>query len=150
MTDEQWMKIALEEASLAYSSNEVPVGAIIVLDGQIIGRGHNQREAKLDISSHAEIEALKDAAKNIGSWNLKGSTLYVTVEPCMMCSGAILQAGISRVVYGTDDQTIGAVRSHIGAFDDPSFPNRPLVTRGVLEEECRTLMEEFFKNLRQK
>ena len=150
MTDEQGMKLALEQAKLAYEQNEVPVGAIVVLNDKVIGKGFNRREAKLDISSHAEIEAMKDAAKGLGSWNLKGCSLYVTVEPCMMCSGAILQSGISRVVYGSDDPSIGAVRSHFGAFDDPTFPNRPLVTRGILEDECKALMEKFFKTLRTK
>lgn len=150
MTDEQGMKLALEQAKLAYEQNEVPVGAIVVLNDKVIGKGFNHREAKLDISSHAEIEAMKDAAKSLGSWNLKGCSLYVTVEPCMMCSGAILQSGISRVVYGSDDPSIGAVCSRFGAFDDPTFPNRPLVTRGVLEDECKALMEKFFKTLRTK
>lgn len=148
MTDEQGMSLALLEAEKAYKENEVPVGAIVTLNDEVIGRGHNRREANLDISSHAEIEALKDAAKRLGTWNLKDCTLYVTVEPCMMCSGAILQANVSRVVYGTDDPSMGAVCSHLGAFDDPSFPHRPLLTKGILEKECKEKMESFFLKLR--
>ena len=148
MTDEQYMNLALLEARKAIEENEVPVGAIVVFDGNIVGKGHNGREAKLDISSHAEIEAIKDAEKNLGKWDLSGCTLYVTVEPCLMCSGAILQSNISRLVFGTTDPTMGAVCSHYEVFDDVTSPNRPLVTKGVLEKECANLMLEFFKSVR--
>ncbi len=148
MNDEELMALAINEAKKAYEENEVPVGAAVVLNDKVIGLGHNKRESKLDISSHAEIEAIKSAAKTLGSWNLEGCTLYVTVEPCLMCSGAILQSNIHRVVYGADDPTMGAVCSRFGAFDDPSFANRPLITKGVLENECKTLIKKFFEELR--
>ena len=148
MTDEEFMKEALAEAKLAFSENEVPVGAIIVFNNQIVGRGHNRREAKKDISSHAEIEALKNAAETLGRWDLSGCTLYVTIEPCLMCSGAILQSKIKRVVFGAEDPTMGAVCSHYGVFDEPSTTERPLITNGVLADECQLLMESFFKSVR--
>ena len=147
MTDERFMLAALEEAQKAYAENEVPVGAVVVLGGEIVGRGHNRREANHDISSHAEIEALKEAAKRLNSWNLRGCTLYVTLEPCVMCSGAILQSGIDRLVYGANDKTMGAVCSHYQIFDDPSAPNRPLITKGVLAQESTKLLTAFFTHV---
>ncbi len=148
MSDEEYMSLALKEAEIALENKEVPVGAIVVLDGKVIGKGHNKKEEKLDVSSHAEIEALRNASENLGTWNLSGCTLYVTVEPCLMCSGAIMQSYITRVVYGTDDITMGAVCSHFEAFEDPSFSHRPLLTKGIKKEECEALMKKFFKTLR--
>lgn len=148
MIDEKWMKEALDEARLAQKENEVPVGAVIVKDGVIIGRGHNEREAKNAISSHAEIEAILDAEKKLGSWSLEGATLYVTLEPCLMCAGAILQSRLHRVVYGVNDPKMGAIKSHYYVFDDPSYPNRPLVNDGCLEKESQALLESFFLSIR--
>lgn len=148
MSDEEYMSLALKEAEIALENKEVPVGAIVVLNGEVVGKGHNKKEEKLDVSSHAEIEALRNASENLGTYNLSGCTLYVTVEPCLMCSGAIMQSYITRVVYGTDDITMGAVCSHFYAFEDPSFPHRPLLTKGIKKEECEALMKKFFKTLR--
>lgn len=148
MSDEEYMSLALKEAEIALENKEVPVGAVVVFNGKVVGKGHNEKEEKKDVSSHAEIEAIRDAAKNLGTWNLSDCTLYVTVEPCLMCSGAIMQSYITRVVYGTDDVTMGAVCSHFYAFDDPSFLRRPLVTKGIKKDECEALMKKFFKTLR--
>ncbi len=142
------MSEALELAKEAFKIGEVPVGAVIVKDEKIIGRGYNRRETNHDISSHAEIEALKDAAKNLGDWRLSDCRLYVTLEPCLMCAAAIAQARISTVIYGADDLADGAISSHVGVYDDPSIKNRPLIYKGVLENECSSLLKEFFKNRR--
>jgi tRNA(adenine34) deaminase len=148
MTDEELMGEALKEARIAFDEGEVPVGAVVVLDGRIIGRGHNERERKLDVSSHAEIEAIKDAERNLGRWTLDGAAIYVTLEPCLMCAAAISQARIFRLVYGADDPTMGAVASHHFVYGDPSLQSRPLVTSGVRKEECSALLERFFKERR--
>ena len=117
MDDIEFMNIALEEAEKALRENEIPVGAVVVKDGKVISVGHNQRECLNDITSHAEIEALKNAAKVLGSWKLNGCTLYVTLEPCLMCTGAILQSRVSRVVFGAKDERDGALISNYFVFD---------------------------------
>ena len=142
------MNEALSEANLALLEEEIPVGAVIVKDEKIIGRGHNEREKKNSISSHAEIEAIENAEKALGTWTLEGATIYVTLEPCLMCSGAILQSRISRVVYGAEDPSMGAVTSHYYAFDDPTVNNRPLLTKGVLKEKCSIILKRFFEENR--
>lgn len=144
MQDEHFMEEALKEARKAFDENEVPVGAVVVLNDAIIGRGHNKREGLLDISSHAEIEALKDAARTIGSWKMEGCTLYVTLEPCLMCSGAILQSKLSRIVYGPKDIKDGGIVSKYYVFDTPCEHERPLINSGVLEEECAAILKDFF------
>lgn len=144
MTDHELMRIALKSAQLTGEKGEVPVGAIIVKDGQVVGSGANEREKKLDISSHAEIEAIREAEKALGRWTLEGCTLYVTLEPCLMCAGAIAQARIDRVVYGARDPKEGAVESHFYVFADPTLKHRPLVTGGVLASECERLLKKFF------
>ncbi len=143
-----FMEEALKEARIAFSHGEVPVGAIIAKDGEIIGRGHNERESKNDISSHAEIEAIKEAEKTLGRWSLEGCSLYVTIEPCLMCSGAIKQARISSVFYGANDPSIGAVKSHYHVYDDSDIEYNPLVYSGIQERECRELMRAFFADKR--
>ncbi len=145
-----YMEEALKEANIAFSSGEVPVGAIIIKDGKIIGRGHNKRENKNDISSHAEIEAIKEAEKTIGKWSLEGCSIYVTVEPCLMCSGAIKQARIGSLFYGANDKTMGAIKSHYHVYDDPNIEHNPLVYSGIKEEECASLMRRFFAEKRKK
>ena len=144
MTDEEFMQIALESARQSVFVGEVPVGAIVVKDGIVIGKGHNERETKLDISSHAEIEALKEAEQKLGRWTLEGCTLYVTLEPCLMCAGAIAQARIKRLVYGASDKKEGAIESHFYVYADPALPHRPLVKGGVLATESETLLSGFF------
>ena len=148
MTDDAYMKIAFEEAKKAYIEDEVPVGAIIVKDGKIIGRGHNHREKKHDISSHAEIEAIKNAETYLADWRLDGCVLYVTLEPCLMCAGAILQSRISKVVFASCDPRDGALISHYYVFDTPSLHERPLVFPGVCKEECDALLQDFFQKKR--
>ena len=148
MNDEEAMKLALLEAEKAAKENEVPVGAVVVFNGEVIGKGHNERESHHDISSHAEIEAIKAAEATLGNWRLDGATLYVTMEPCLMCAGAILQSRLARLVYAVDDPKAGAVVSNSGVFNDPVFKNRPLVSRGVLSEEASQLLADFFNQKR--
>ena len=148
MNDSEFMKIALYLAGLAAKEGEVPVGAVVVKDDIIIGRGFNHREKDNDITSHAEIEAIKQASRMLGSWRLSGCTLYVTLEPCLMCSGAILQSRLQRVVYGADDPKDGAVVSRYHVFDDPSLHERPLIERGVLAEESKAILSTFFEGKR--
>lgn len=143
-----FMREALLEAKKALEENEVPVGAVVVKNGGIIGRGHNHREAKNAIYSHAEIEAILDAEKVTHSWTLSGSALFVTVEPCLMCAGAIKQARITSLYYGCQDPSMGAVRSHYHVFDDSLVENSPLVYCGILENESKSLMQEFFSKKR--
>ena len=146
--DEKYMALALIEAEAAYQENEVPVGAILVMNNEVVGRGHNNRDSKNDIHSHAEIEAIEDTAKKLGRWNLEGATLYVTLEPCLMCAGAIIQSKISRLVYGADDVDRGAVVSKLSAFEYFKHDSAPLINRGVKEKECRELLLNFFKETR--
>lgn len=147
---DKYMNAALEEAKIAFEEGEVPVGAIIVKNGEIIGRGHNHRETKNDIASHAEIEAIRDAEQHLGEWSLEGCSLYVTVEPCLMCSGAIKQARITAVYYGADDPSMGAIKSHYHVFDESNVEFDPLVYSGIKEAEASKLMKDFFASRRGK
>lgn len=148
MSDEEYMEIAYEEALKGLSFDEVPVGAIIVKDGKVIGRGHNSRERDCNISGHAEIMAIKEAEETLGNWRLDGTTLYVTLEPCLMCAGAILQARIHKVVISSLDVKDGAILSHYYVYDSPSFHERPLIYQGVLKEKCDLLLKNFFQGKR--
>lgn len=150
MSDEEYMKIAFQEALLAKEEGEIPVGAIVVKDGEIIGKGHNHREVDFDISSHAEIEAIKQAEKHLGNWRLTGATLYVTLEPCLMCAGAILQSRINKLIFACPDEKDGAIISNYFVYDQPSIHERPLVYHDVLFNECNDLLKDFFKNKRNK
>ena len=143
-----YMREALKEAESALEEGEVPVGAVVVRNGEIIARSHNHRENDLDISSHAEINALKLAAKTLGRWDLSDCSLYVTLEPCLMCAGAILNARIARVWYGARDETFGACGGVSNLFME-DFPNRPALVGGILGEECRQVLSDFFSGLRQ-
>ena len=145
--DELFMKEALELARQAAADGEVPVGCVITRNGEIVGRGRNRREKDKNALAHAEIEAINDACKNLGGWRLWECTLYVTLEPCPMCAGAIINARIPRVVYGAGDKKCGAVRSVCTMFD-MSFNHHPKVESGILEEEAAALLSEFFQNLR--
>ena len=142
------MKIAYELAKEAGFAGEIPVGAVVVLNDKIIGKGFNKRESKFDISSHAEIEAIKDAEKTLGNWRLDGAALYVTLEPCLMCSGAILQSRVSKVVFGSRDEKDGAIVSNYFVFDSPCSHERPLVYGDILKEECDALLKGFFASKR--
>ncbi|MDR9786519.1 MAG: tRNA adenosine(34) deaminase TadA [Peptococcaceae bacterium MAG4] len=129
---------------------EVPIGAVVVLDGEIIGRGHNLREALKDSTAHAEILALREAARKIGDWRLNGATLYSTIEPCPMCAGALVQFRVKTLVYGAADPKAGAVDSVIDVVRQPRFNHQVEVVAGVLEEECRQIIQRFFRALREK
>lgn len=142
------MEEALKEARLAFLEGEVPVGAIVVKDGLIIGRGHNQREANLDISSHAEIKAMKEAAKKLGRWDLSDCSLYVTLEPCLMCTGAILQARIHYLCFGALNPNDGAICSKYHVFDQENACMSPFFDKKVLEQECQGILMKFFQQQR--
>ena len=146
--DELYMREALKEAQLALKKDEVPIGAVIVYKGKIIARGHNLRETKNDALGHAEIIAIKKANKKLKSWRLVDCTLYVTVEPCSMCAGAILQSRIERVVYGTEDYKGGALGSSFNLFEQKNINHIPEIERNVLKEECSQIIKDFFKNKR--
>ena len=145
--DELFMKEALKLAKEAAAEGEVPVGCVITRGEEIVGRGRNRREQGKNALAHAEIEAINDACKNLGGWRLWECTLYVTLEPCPMCAGAIINARIPRVVYGAGDKKCGAVRSVCTMFD-MAFNHHPRVESGILEEEAAALLSEFFQNLR--
>ncbi|HEY75373.1 MAG TPA: nucleoside deaminase [Thermoflexia bacterium] len=142
------MAEALAEAEKALAHEDVPVGAVAVRDGRIVGRGHNRREVDRDPTAHAEMIALREAARTLGGWRLRGVTLYCTLEPCPMCAGAMVQAQIDRLVYGADDPKAGAAGSVVELLREPRFNHRVAVTRGVLAEEARTLLSRFFASLR--
>ena len=146
--DTAWMSEALAEAERALAHGDVPVGAVAVRDGAIIGRGRNRREADADPTAHAEMIALREAARALGGWRLAGVTLYCTLEPCPMCAGAMVSARLPRLVYGADDPKAGAAGSVVELLRDPRFNHRVSVTRGVLAEEAQALLERFFANLR--
>ncbi len=148
MEDTVFMDAALELAAQAAADGEVPVGCVIVRKGEIVGRGRNRRERSKTALGHAEIEAISDACKNLGGWRLWECTLYVTLEPCPMCAGAIINARIPRVVYGASDDKCGACGSVCDLFS-MDFNHHPQVTTGVREAESRMLLTEFFQNLRQ-
>ncbi len=139
------MREALAEADRAAAAGEVPVGAIVVLDGRVVGRGHNQPIAAHDPTAHAEIVALREAARAVGNYRLPGTTLYVTVEPCLMCVGACVHARIDTLVYGAPELRAGAIESSQRAYEHPSLNHRFRIIVGVLAEECRTKMLDFFR-----
>jgi len=148
MLDEHFMGLAIAEAERALGHDDVPVGAIVVADGAVIGAGHNERERRQDPTAHAEILALREAAGRLGSWRVLDSVLYVTLEPCAMCAGAIVLARVPRVVYGTADPKAGAAGSVLDVLAEPRFNHRPVVEGGVLREECAALLVEFFASRR--
>ncbi len=142
------MSLALEEARKAYLEGEVPVGAVVVKDGRVIATGHNRREGGFLVSGHAEIAALDGAARVLKRPRLEGATLYVTLEPCLMCAGAIIQSRLFRVVYGVDDPTMGAIKSRYHVFDQPTSDGVPLLTSGIMAEEAEALLASFFASKR--
>ena len=148
MEDATYMAQALELARESAREGEVPVGCVIVRDGVVVGQGRNRREQVKNALSHAEIAAIDDACRNLGGWRLWECTLYVTLEPCPMCAGAIINARIPRVVYGASDEKYGACGSVCDLFS-MAFNHHPQVTSGILGEECAGLMQEFFQQLRQ-
>jgi len=146
--NQTFMQAALDQAALAKALGEVPIGAVIVHDGEIIGRGYNLRETSNDPTSHAEMVAIRQAAEHIGHWRLLESTLYVTLEPCVMCMGAIILARIPRLVYACRDPRAGAVGSIYDFARDERFNHKVEVTEGVLGEECSEMLSAFFRELR--
>ncbi|SEM84967.1 tRNA adenosine(34) deaminase TadA [Lihuaxuella thermophila] len=150
MNHEFFMEAALEEAKKAESIGEVPIGAVVVLDGEIIGRGHNLRETHQDPTAHAEMIAIREAAERIGSWRLTDCILYVTLEPCPMCAGAIVQSRIKEVVYGTEDPKAGCAGTLMNLLDDPRFNHQTPIVTGILKEECSRILTDFFRALREK
>ena len=147
MTHEDYMNQALTLAREAAAHGEVPVGCVIVRDGKIIGRGRNRREEKQAVSSHAEMEAMAQANEALGSWRLEACDLYVTLEPCPMCAGAILNARVRRVFYGARDRAMGACGGVLNLFME-DFPHHPQLVGGILAEDCQTVLSAFFKELR--
>ena len=146
--DEYFMRLALREASRASEHDDVPIGAIVVREGEVIGLGHNERELRNDPTAHAELIALREAAGRLGSWRVLESVLYVTLEPCAMCAGAIVLARIPRVVFGARDPKAGATGSVLDVLGVPQLNHRPLVEDGLLAEECADLLRAFFASRR--
>ena len=149
-TDERWMREAIGEARRAEDKGDVPVGAIVVHDGRIIGRGHNERELSQDPTAHAEITAIRQAAEELGSWRLIDTTLYVTLEPCPMCAGALVNARVPRVVWGCSDPKAGATETLYTIGSDPRLNHRFECVAGVLADECSALLSSFFAAIRAK
>lgn len=145
--DRKYMDLALIEAKKALADGDVPVGAIVVKDGQIIGKGRNKREKDKNAVAHAEILAIEDACKTVGDWRLDGAELYVTLEPCPMCSGAIINARIKTVIFGAYDTKVGSLGS-VANFANMPFAYTPEVYGGICENECREILSEFFRGLR--
>jgi tRNA(adenine34) deaminase len=146
--DEYWMRLALREAERALQHDDVPVGAVVVHDGELIGAGHNERELRQDPTAHAEMIALRQAAATLGSWRLLDTVLYVTLEPCAQCAGAIVLGRVPRVVYGTPDPKAGAAGSVLDVLAEPRFNHRPEVASGLLAEESAALLVDFFRGRR--
>ena len=138
------MRLALREATRALDHDDVPIGALVVRDGEVIGSGHNEREVRADPTAHAEMIALREAARAIGSWRVLDAVLYVTLEPCAMCAGAIVLARVPRVVFGATDPKAGAAGSVFNILDEPQLNHRPQVAAGLLAEESADLLRSFF------
>lgn len=149
MEHEEYMRQALELARLAMAEGEVPVGCVIVRDGAVVGRGRNRRETAQTALGHAELEAIAQACRTLGGWRLAGCALYVTLEPCPMCAGAIINARIDRVVFGARDPKAGSCGSVTDLFSLP-YNHKPAVRGGLLEEECGRVLSDFFRSLRDK
>ncbi|PKH10603.1 MULTISPECIES: tRNA adenosine(34) deaminase TadA [Planomicrobium] len=148
--DQHYMKLAIEEANKAAAKGEVPIGAVIVRDGEVIARAHNLRETTQNAVTHAELLAIQQACEELGSWRLENTILYVTLEPCPMCAGAILQSRIPRVVYGARDVKAGSVDSLYRLLNDERFNHQCEVKENVLADECGGLLTQFFRALREK
>ena len=146
---EKYMKAALKEAQKAYDLLEIPVGAVIVKDGKIIAKAHNQKETKNDTTKHAEIIAIQKASKKLKSWRLLDCEMYVTLEPCTMCAGAIINSRIKKIYYGTQDQKTGACGSVLNLFQDYTFNHKVETEKNILQNECENILKKFFKELRQ-
>ena len=146
--DRKYMRAALKQAEKAITLGVVPIGCVIVCDGKVIGRGYNRRNTDKSTLSHAEITAIRKASKKLGDWRLEGCTLYVTLEPCQMCAGALIQGRIDRVVIGAMNPKAGCAGSVLNILQEPRFNHQAEVTAGVLEDECSGLLKRFFAELR--
>lgn len=146
--NEKFMQEALKEAKKAYNKLEVPVGAVIVKDGKVIARAHNLKETKLDTTKHAEILAIQKASKKLESWRLLDCEMYVTLEPCSMCAGAIINSRMKKIYIGTLDEKTGAAGSVLNLFEDYKFNHEVEVEKGIMKEQCESMLKDFFKNLR--
>jgi tRNA(adenine34) deaminase len=146
--DSYYMQIALEESKKAFAAGEVPIGAVIVLNGEVIAQAHNLKETWLDPTAHAEMVAIREACKKLNRWRLTGATLYVTLEPCPMCAGAIVQSRIDRLVYGVKDPKAGAVDSLFNMLQNDALNHQLVVKSGVLAEECSQILKDFFQKKR--
>ncbi|MEN8261907.1 MAG: tRNA adenosine(34) deaminase TadA [Nitrospirota bacterium] len=143
--DEYFMRLALEEAGEAYAEGEVPVGAVLAIDNQIIARTRNRKESANDPTAHAELMIIREGSEIIGDWRLSDTTLYVTKEPCVMCAGAMINARLGRLVYGCRDERFGAVNSRYQLLHDPGLNHQVRVVSGILEDNCSKLLKKFFK-----
>jgi len=148
--DERWMQQALRQAHMAHADGEVPVGAVIMRGGELLGQAHNQVERLHDPTAHAEMIAITQAASALGDWRLLDTVLYVTKEPCPMCAGAIVLARIPRVVWGVSDPVRGGAVSRFNILDNPHLNHRPECVSGILEDECRAIVQSFFREKRAK
>jgi tRNA(adenine34) deaminase len=146
--DEYFMRLALREATRALDHDDVPIGAVIVKEGEVIGSGHNERELRADPTAHAEMIALREAARVLGGWRVLETVMYITLEPCAMCAGAIVLARVPRVVFGTADPKAGAGGSVLNVLDVPQLNHRPHVQSGLLAEDCADLLRSFFASRR--
>jgi tRNA(adenine34) deaminase len=146
--DEHWMRLAIREAERALEHDDVPVGAVLVHSGELVGAGHNERELRQDPTAHAEMIAIREAAARLGSWRLLDTVLYVTLEPCAQCAGAIVLGRIPRVIYGTADPKAGAAGSVLDVLAEPALNHRPEVASGLLAKECADLLLDFFRSRR--
>jgi tRNA(adenine34) deaminase len=147
-TDEYWMARALELAQMARYIGEIPVGAVVTLGSQLVAEAHNEKEQNSDATAHAEVLAIQRASKSLGRWRLKDCTLYVTLEPCLMCVGAVISARLDRLVYGALDKKAGAVESTFKLSDTTHFNHYPQLTSGILAEQSGKIIKEFFQELR--
>lgn len=150
MTDNDYMGLALDEARKAYDIGEVPIGAVLVIDHEVVAKGHNMRETWHDATAHAEVIVIREACQKLGRWRLSGATLYVTIEPCPMCAGALVMSRVDRVVYGSADYKAGAVESIFNVVQNRALNHSLAVTAGVRAEECASIMKEFFRQRRSK
>ena len=148
--DERYMKEAIRQARKAEALDEVPIGCVIVYDGRIIARGYNRRNTDKNTLSHAELNAIRKASRKLGDWRLEGCTMYVTLEPCQMCAGALVQSRIDEVVIGSMNPKAGCAGSVLNLLEVDGFNHKVKITRGVLEEECSAMLSDFFKELREK
>ncbi|MCD7832872.1 MAG: tRNA adenosine(34) deaminase TadA [Lachnospiraceae bacterium] len=147
--DEKYMKEALRQARKAYVLREVPIGCVIVYEDQILARGYNRRNTDKNTTAHAEINAIRRASKKLGDWRLEGCTIYITLEPCQMCAGAIVQSRITRAVIGAMNPKAGCAGSVLNLLEMPAFNHQVTVERGILEEECSSMLSGFFRELRE-